>query len=184
MASGSAKRQDRLIPAYAGTTSMFAARAHRPPVHPRVRGDNCAVSRFSRSISGSPPHTRGQRRTRPAWLIRSRFTPAYAGTTLNASRGSYLSDLPPRVRGTTPGCSLCANSGAVHLRLCGDNNSASSCFWRRGVHPRLRGDNHCRQRGGAFPAVLPRMREDNKGGPTTPKRCIGSPPRTRGPQRH
>ena len=49
----------RIIPAYAGSTSIVFCRRCRKPDHPRIRGEHLAVDVDRGSLGGSSPHTRG-----------------------------------------------------------------------------------------------------------------------------
>src|SRR5690554_6841834 len=80
------RRERRLTPAYAGTSSTKPPPTKRAPVHPRVRGDLLRVRvRWPQRV-GSPPRTRGPQGADAFGVLVERFTPAYAGTSRRALR--------------------------------------------------------------------------------------------------
>ena len=89
----------RIIPAYAGSTSVAVGSCPRSWDHPRIRGEHITVARNDGSQKGSSPHTRGARRP---WFIDARgwrIIPAYAGST-RLPRGSPRGPGDhPRIRG-------------------------------------------------------------------------------------
>ena len=71
----------RFTPAHAGNTSSISYAVGGTGVHPRSRGEYCETTLIFPSTKGSPPLTRGIRRS---WLMMVRclrFTPAHAGNT-------------------------------------------------------------------------------------------------------
>ena len=53
---------ERIIPAYAGSTTSGATKARSTPDHPRIRGEHAALDVEGLAALGSSPHTRGARR--------------------------------------------------------------------------------------------------------------------------
>ena len=80
-AADAGRQGERIIPAYAGSTSAACRNRARRGDHPRIRGEHALTSDCSCSGSGSSPHTRGA--LRRAWhrLRECRIIPAYAGST-------------------------------------------------------------------------------------------------------
>ena len=50
---------NRIIPAYAGSTRMFKAQGQREQDHPRIRGVHPGAGKRLKLLVGSSPHTRG-----------------------------------------------------------------------------------------------------------------------------
>ena len=61
--AGAEARNDRFIPAFAGTTFGGDHRRRNSPVHPRVRGDHGKVLDVSPTAVGSSPRSRGPRKS-------------------------------------------------------------------------------------------------------------------------
>ena len=112
--------QNRIIPAYAGSTSLVMRSCCLGRDHPRIRGEHDPSSGMSLQQMGSSPHTRGARRCRHsprrsvsdhprirgehdgAGIVRVgrfRIIPAYAGSTLAAVRRWPSAWDHPRIRG-------------------------------------------------------------------------------------
>ena len=110
----------RIIPAYAGSTSATHSGYGQCRDHPRVCGEHAIVKSGSFVTSGSSPRMRGARVRRPVRGSRTRIIPAYAGST-NAERAWF-------------------SVSADHPRVCGEHvsrflDSSSSS----GSSPRMRG---------------------------------------------
>ena len=72
---------DRIIPAYAGSTTCTATSAPPQEDHPRIRGEHLPQTSCMAERQGSSPHTRG---APPRWRPKRtqlRIIPAYAGST-------------------------------------------------------------------------------------------------------
>ena len=91
--------QPRFIPAFAGTTRRRRRRRLTAPVHPRVRGDHGKPPKLSLFANGSSPRSRGPQDSRSTVSDSSRFIPAFAGTTIPATRPHPRRAVHPRVRG-------------------------------------------------------------------------------------
>ena len=89
----------RLIPAHAGSTRWWRARAPRPRAHPRSRGEHGESHRTLGLREGSSPLTRGAPGGgRPAGRA-VRLIPAHAGSTSIAIILAVVSGAHPRSRG-------------------------------------------------------------------------------------
>ncbi len=178
-------RRYRFTPACAGTTARLRRARWYCAVHPRMRGDNSALSGDNAISVGSPPRARGQRAHRPYPPARNRFTPACAGTTPVGRDHSRRLAVHPRVRGDNAGTSfsMASQPGSpprargqpvreIHTALyrrftpacAGTTSSGPSRCAPGPVHPRVRGDNKRR-----LQVILLES---------------GSPPRARGQQNH
>ena len=89
----------RIIPAYAGSTSVGRFRKARRQDHPRIRGEHPEHRDRVCVFEGSSPHTRGARDVGRRRRSRIRIIPAYAGST--ATRRHPPPEAPdhPRIRG-------------------------------------------------------------------------------------
>ena len=93
------KGDERIIPAYAGSTPASRSHSEGFRDHPRIRGEHPIHAMTGTAMEGSSPHTRGalglaQRRERVFGII-----PAYAGSTpCCPSSGAPRRD-HPRIRG-------------------------------------------------------------------------------------
>ena len=93
------RRQQRIIPAYAGSTPRPRAPSKRSADHPRIRGEHVTPIPGETLACGSSPHTRGARKRRSDGGILGRIIPAYAGSTCgNLPRPRRPPD-HPRIRG-------------------------------------------------------------------------------------
>ena len=113
-------RRPRFIPACAGNSLPYRAAAQRPPVHPRVCGEQHPAGSTSRRVDGSSPRVRGTGEGGADNVTISRFIPACAG-----NRDSGISR-----NQTTP----------VHPRVCGEQypTHITHSLWV-GSSPRVRG---------------------------------------------
>ena len=90
---------NRIIPAYAGSTSRRRYPARACQDHPRIRGEHFIKYGIVPSSEGSSPHTRGAPIERVRDVPRWGIIPAYAGsTTSGATKAKKLRD-HPRIRG-------------------------------------------------------------------------------------
>ena len=89
----------RIIPAYAGSTSMSTMTGVRITDHPRIRGEHLAWSGVKSSSSGSSPHTRGARPPSVSAHVGVGIIPAYAGSTGSLANSAGSSWDHPRIRG-------------------------------------------------------------------------------------
>ena len=89
----------RIIPAYAGSTSILRRRNSTHRDHPRIRGEHFQGRELRLRSEGSSPHTRGARPPRVVPRRKPRIIPAYAGSTI---AGVLITAVPPdhpRIRG-------------------------------------------------------------------------------------
>ena len=174
-------RQQRIIPAYAGSTADRATSAGRARDHPRIRGEHLPDDVRFNVDGGSSPHTRGaprRRRWRPAgrWII-----PAYAGSTAVDVQARLTWRDHPRIRGEhmMPEATIAAICGSSpHTR--GALELSRMASRRHGIIPAYAGST-CRRETPDSPGPdHPRIRGEHKaprpgGGPPP-----GSSPHTRG----
>ena len=92
-------REQRLTPAFAGTTSQLRPVSRGPRAHPRVRGDHVEVAVVADEYGGSPPRSRGPLPAGTHPGRRPGLTPAFAGTTSGVPAVECRSEAHPRVRG-------------------------------------------------------------------------------------
>ena len=111
----------RLIPAYAGSTSSRPRWCAVAPAHPRLRGEHLMVNGPNCVMQGSSPLTRGAHHLCPHGHYRDGLIPAYAGSTFRA-----------QLHGATPGL-IPAYAGSTKLRT--DESEPPP------AHPRLRGEH-------------------------------------------
>ena len=74
-----------LIPAYAGSTSLYISESSMVSAHPRLRGEHGSVRRIWTRWTGSSPLTRGAPHTPASGGRVSGLIPAYAGSTSGVS---------------------------------------------------------------------------------------------------
>ena len=95
----SASVGEGITPAHAGTTAVIVGGVSDLEDHPRSRGDHCdEYSPIGRPF-GSPPLTRGPRRSPARGYDKIRITPAHAGTTKGLLPVLKSSRDHPRSRG-------------------------------------------------------------------------------------
>ena len=73
---------DGFTPAYAGKRRRWTPSRTQPRVHPRIRGEKQRICYRLLKRRGSPPHTRGKAAGAFGNEAGKRFTPAYAGKSL------------------------------------------------------------------------------------------------------
>ena len=95
-------RRARIIPAYAGSTTLSCARRSGIRDHPRIRGEHLAATSFNSAMEGSSPHTRGARLGLSPGGLGARIIPAYAGSTTHLARKCPSWTDHPRIRGEHP----------------------------------------------------------------------------------
>ena len=153
---------DRIIPAYAGSTSPYFLLIFSQADHPRIRGEHTYGAKKIALRRGSSPHTRGARRRRHSLGEPERIIPAYAGSTCGPGRRGPCGADHPRIRGEhdipfqihpnqhgssphTRGA-LLAPSGRGRLRriipaYAGSTDAGSQAGTETGDHPRIRGEH-------------------------------------------
>ena len=134
--------RERIIPAYAGSTTPDLVGYPKRPDHPRIRGEHALPYHRGACRVGSSPHTRGARdrvlfRRLGEWII-----PAYAGSTANHVVGAEVEPDHPRIRGEhlvsgepdgVGGGSSPHTRGALSARI--------GCRSTSPDHPRIRGEH-------------------------------------------
>ena len=73
--------RSRIIPAYAGSTTLSLIQKQSAEDHPRIRGEHGNANLRQSTAAGSSPHTRGAPRQRRLHHQPVRIIPAYAGST-------------------------------------------------------------------------------------------------------
>ena len=156
------RQRARLIPAHAGKTRPPGGGRTGPAAHPRSRGENLGVRRYTRARRGSSPLTRGKRGVvgwaGGAWGL----IPAHAGKTPAPADPTSEQWAHPRSRGENGAVSVGqrAYSGSSPLTRgkrpragireirswlipahAGKTRRGADPGMRRGAHPRSRGEN-------------------------------------------
>ena len=154
--------EERITPACAGKTSIFACSSLKSWDHPRVCGENLKILVFKVAALGSPPRVRGKRSGQYSMGYCCRITPACAGKTsqehnqrvsrqdhprvCGENKGSSASEIlssgsPPRVRGKLRVKLVCMHSRGI-TPACAGKTSLSGCTCRAAWdHPRVCGEN-------------------------------------------
>ena len=94
-----ANGSSRLIPAWAGKTTVGGARAIDNTAHPRVGGENVSALTGDDIRAGSSPRGRGKPGTEVARPVLDRLIPAWAGKTRYSHGNDPLLGAHPRVGG-------------------------------------------------------------------------------------
>ena len=178
------RRQQRLIPARAGTTAARRRNPRRGSAHPRACGDHQQRPAASGGNIGSSPRVRGPRKPARPPRLDVRLIPARAGTT------------PAGLAQTV--------AGTAHPRACGDHESSSgSGAGLIGSSPRVRGPRRSAPGAARPPRLIPARAGTTTRSPSSrlssaahPRACgdhaesaagidtgAGSSPRVRGPRR-
>ena len=125
-----------LIPACAGKTRSGGSLPGGRPAHPRVCGENVALSHDAVYSTGSSPRVRGKHSGEVTQQPRVRLIPACAGKTARGRR--------------TP------SSCRAHPRVCGENpRSRGYARSSDGSSPRVRGKRRAPGSGGDPPRLIP-----------------------------
>ena len=155
-------RYPRIIPAYAGSTSVAHSGRASDSDHPRIRGEH--RRRAGRGIVpfGSSPHTRGARWRGAPSEQHHRIIPAYAGSTALRKMRSMAGKDHPRIRGehrTAPNRSPKRSGSSPHTRgapnlhpkndnvrgiipaYAGSTTGRRLAVWQGADHPRIRGEH-------------------------------------------
>ena len=108
-------RSIRFIPAWAGNSSSICVNIVRPPVHPRVGGEQSSCANTTITRRGSSPRGRGTVCGHSARCSVSRFIPAWAGNRCRRAPTNGASAVHPRVGGEQskqvgPVCQLAGSS--------------------------------------------------------------------------
>ena len=89
----------RIIPAYAGSTHHPQPSAPPSRDHPRIRGEHTMTAHSSGAAAGSSPHTRGAPSSGRISSRSTRIIPAYAGSTQCTELRAIVEQDHPRIRG-------------------------------------------------------------------------------------
>ena len=172
---------DRIIPAYAGSTNIAAQVEGRSRDHPRIRGEHMSAPTPSWKTGGSSPHTRGAPPRSCGSSFRPGIIPAYAGSTRAWRRSGTAPRDHPRIRGEhdTHLCILQSGQGSSpHTR--GAPVTGSLAMTRSGIIPAYAGSTT----GSAAPGISaedhPRIRGEHPLIGECKARTPGSSPHTRG----
>ena len=174
-------RYPRIIPAYAGSTSVAHSGRASDSDHPRIRGEH--RRRAGRGIVpfGSSPHTRGARRFGRCAAWRERIIPAYAGSTERRRIDRRKGRDHPRIRGehfemddTRFGC----RGSSPHTR--GAHRHQSSEHAQSGIIPAYAGSTFSPTRRRSRMADHPRIRGEHRRAVGDAYGTEGSSPHTRG----
>ena len=134
---------ERIIPAYAGSTSfhLFLSGSHSD--HPRIRGEHGWPAHHIKPTMGSSPHTRGAHLGRLDGENERGIIPAYAGSTRRStSTWRALTD-HPRIRGEHSVCAFLAfvlMGSSPHTR--GARTAWAAPEISAADHPRIRGEHY------------------------------------------
>ena len=148
-------------PAYAGNTAPIYIDIGDLGVHPRIRGEYGEAQPCINRAKGSPPHTRGIQGCNSSIAHLLRFTPAYAGNTINIGisisgnrvhpriRGEYYPEFhqladglgsPPHTRGIQRNTAISASARRFTPAYAGNTFVLSFDIMFVKVHPRIRGE--------------------------------------------
>ena len=154
---------DRIIPAYAGSTPSRSSPTWQTSDHPRIRGEHDAHIGSDATYPGSSPHTRGARAPVDMGLSSSRIIPAYAGSTNQPVVISAHHSDHPRIRGEHAHWRHHAMRGAgIIPAYAGSTRQNDARTTETQDHPRIRGEHNAHR--------------------PTHERGPGSSPHTRGAQ--
>ena len=133
---------------------------------------------------GSSPRMRGTRRRKSRQAHRKRFIPAYAGNTINPSRGSIHSSVHPRVCGehSLSGVSRSGNRGSSP-RMRGTHMLISVPPYNRRFIPAYAGNTSKIGASRVSPSVHPRVCGEHRRFHSGVRDSPGSSPRMRGTRR-
>ena len=174
-------RQCRIIPAYAGSTSLVMRSCCLGRDHPRIRGEHAPRGGDRQVSAGSSPHTRGARYPVPDPPQPARIIPAYAGSTSGMNSFSCRGWDHPRIRGEhvhieAPQCPQMGSS--PHTR------GARATRYRLDpglrIIPAYAGSTPGGSGRGEGAEDHPRIRGEHEGGFLRRSRWSGSSPHTRG----
>ena len=137
-----ARRQLRIIPAYAGSTTTLRRPSRISWDHPRIRGEHDCSIYFTNFPPGSSPHTRGARLRYLVGRLGRRIIPAYAGSTPAPPRNHLmLSGSSPHTRGARSTGSSRRCRRRIIPAYAGSTVPVSVTPVSRWDHPRIRGEH-------------------------------------------
>ena len=149
--------------------------------HPRIRGENYAVTDENGVARGSPPHTRGKLIEAWGFQYKTGITPAYAGKIAGKTAESCEETDHPRIRGEN----IMAEQGEAYRAGSPPHTRGKSHFsawaqWRSWITPAYAGKIWSTWNGAAIQADHPRIRGENLAIYRRLRILKGSPPHTRG----
>ena len=132
----------RIIPAYAGSTTVRSISLISRRDHPRIRGEHADYLKEGQNSGGSSPHTRGARVFAGPAAPGAGIIPAYAGSTPSLSGWPTGSPDHPRIRGEHS-CTTTKSSHALGIipAYAGSTVPVSVTPVSRWDHPRIRGEH-------------------------------------------
>ena len=139
---GDRRRRQRIIPAYAGSTSACRAQSRRARDHPRIRGEHRLVRAHADEVTGSSPHTRGAHLAVGVQGVGDRIIPAYAGSTRRGRGRRRGRRDHPRIRGEHEAERLRRRprrGSSPHTR--GAHEGETMSIDMTPDHPRIRGEH-------------------------------------------
>ena len=158
------KLPSRFIPACAGNARSPRSVETPRAVHPRMRGERLAFSRFSQGTAGSSPHARGTQIDHRTLAAQGRFILACAGNATWSPGWIPARTVHPRMRGErgrmfareheflgssphargTPRPQMMQGTRRRFIPACAGNAKTAPTQPRHGaVHPRMRGERRC-----------------------------------------
>ena len=136
------RRRQRIIPAYAGSTSIPGMKWLSGRDHPRIRGEHMPWGDSGGQHPGSSPHTRGALRQVGLGGAGRGIIPAYAGSTSSPTPSSKTSMDHPRIRGEHGAGRLDPDrSGGIIPAYAGSTSKTTQNSSPRPDHPRIRGEH-------------------------------------------
>ena len=133
----------RIIPAYAGSTTVLMLVVSRDQDHPRIRGEHFLWWWSLSEAAGSSPHTRGAHPVGAGNFADAGIIPAYAGSTAPMSATPCLLPDHPRIRGEHEPCGhVLVRHRRIIPAYAGSTESAQPATGASTDHPRIRGE-HC-----------------------------------------
>ena len=177
-------RRQRIIPAYAGSTSVDCPPTVAPADHPRIRGEHELKAYINRMRAGSSPHTRGAPSADVERVVRERIIPAYAGSTSPPGLPPEPSPDHPRIRGEhfqTFMADIAERGSSPHTR--GARRHGHSAGRRQWIIPAYAGSTRGLTRDRRHRADHPRIRGEHVTAEWRPRTESGSSPHTRGARR-
>ena len=132
----------RIIPAYAGSTTVLMLVVSRDQDHPRIRGEHFLWWWSLSEAAGSSPHTRGAHPVGAGNFADAGIIPAYAGSTAPMSATPCLLPDHPRIRGEHEPCGhVLVRHRRIIPAYAGSTRRRRSGSRRGGDHPRIRGEH-------------------------------------------
>ena len=173
-----------ITPAHAGKTCSDRKRNVPSGDHPRACGENGACFSITTGIMGSPPRMRGKRGGSGEKGALGGITPAHAGKTRRPPPRSSAKRDHPRACGEN--CSLSSHQSDTMgspPRMRGKPLDLVIVVCALGITPAHAGKTAADAAGESVNGDHPRACGENKGGFSTRRTMMGSPPRMRGKRR-